>query len=127
MASKMGTLCTTAAMVPTRPPTPRSRNIVEHTIQQGRVVETRPIQRRPLDGSGRHGRKMGVSWHAFLLERTACQTPIFNDGGRPPIQWLRLVKTTTAASSDRMLDNVSTPRNRGWGTMAAVVHSFPIP
>ena len=31
-----------------------------------------------------------------------------------------------AALLDGMLDNVSMPRSRGWGTMVAVVHSFPI-
>ena len=62
----------------------------------------------------------------FALEN-ACRTPNFRPWRPPPSNGrLGLSRFNDAALSNSVLGNVSTPPIRGGGTMAAVVHSFPI-
>jgi len=123
MASEIGKLHTTAAMVPH----PRLRGVetLPNILSYKAALLKLDYPRRPLDGGGRHGRK-GVFGTQFSLQKCVPNTH-FGPWRPPPSNGcLELSSFNDAALSNSMLGNVSTPRSRGWGTMAAVVRSFPI-
>ena len=99
MATEIGPLCTTAAMV-LHPPAPRHRNIAQRAMEQGCVAKTRETkasveQRRPL------WLKMHVQ-HAFLLVQNFCQTCI-STMVAAVVLWPRWLNLPIAAVHDNQL------------------------
>jgi hypothetical protein len=61
MASEIKKLCTTAAMVP--PPWLRGVETLPNTLSDKAALLNLYKSRQPLDGGGRHGRKLGFGTH----------------------------------------------------------------